>query len=1013
MVALTAGPALGQGAGGEAPQGAQRPPAVDPIDIAGRSFSGLRLPLAPVAGDVAFEANHAWVWVEDDGTGRVQRLLLEGDVRVTLAHSHFDARRAVIWLQRLPGEPGDAPTHQVFAYFDEVGSIGADAGTALQAERLSVDGVVMSPGPVRLAVDLAEQGRPNDAFVREAEREFARYLRELATGETIALEEVPIAEGPPAEPGAAGVAGGYPPPALEEDLLLEPPVVADAGEEIFASEGIITFDPGQIALVTGESGRSLLLTEGVKVLYRDTRSDRTLQMEAQRAVVYLSEGTVADLGQFRTQDVQGLYLEGDVIVTDGKYTLRGPRVFYDVARDRALIVDSVFWTYDQRAGMPLYVRAEALRQESHNQFVAKKATVSNTRFARPHMSIGVNSITVRRYTRTDGTTGNMVDAGGVVLRGGRAPLLPWPRWVGDPQRFPLRDLRVESSSRTGPAWKTTWDFYTLLGRERPEWLDTTELLVDYYNERGFALGTNVGWQNEQAKGGVFAYLLFHDTGEDVMSSGRKIDLDGETRGIVLAENRWRLNSLWTLTTEGAYLSDERLAESLFEELARERRELTTRARLDRTDSNSQLALEAKGNLNDFIANEYLLESRGYSVSKLPELSYVRVADDLAPNLWPGVFTLNSEYRVGRLGLEFHEPTAAELGFPTDRLADLAFGIDPNDSVGDALRARGLDESGVVRADMRHEVSTVLKAGPLRINPFVVGRATAYDTDFEGYSPAEDDNARLWGAAGVRLSTTLQRVDNSVESDLFDLHRVRHIIEPGVTVWHAGSTVDRVDLPVYDDAVESLAEGTIVRVGIDQTWQTKRGGPGRWRSVDVLKLRTEYVWSSGDVDREYPIGHWFEDRPELSSPGEFIDAELLWQVSDPVGIAGRIIYDVEETHQPEYSTLGVIIDHDERLRSSFGQRFVNALDSTLLFYNLNYELTEKYRATAEITYDSTVDDFDRVSFTLRRDYPNITVGIGYSYNFIADEASIGFILSPRGLGGGLGVRTGEERSRIGG
>lgn len=985
------------------PQQAQ--PAVDPLDITGRTFSGLRVPLAPVPGVVDFAAQHAWVWLEQGAApeGPVQRLLLEGDVAVTLGGTTFQARRAAVWLQRLPGAAGDARTQQVFVYFDSVGSSGADAGAALRADRLSVDGVVMSGRAVQLAVDLAEQGRPNDSFVREAEREFTRYLRELVTGRQVDIEEVAEA---PAETGVTG--GRYPPPPGQA-VLLEAPIVTDAGSEIFASEGIITFDPGQIALVNGEQGRSLLLTEGVKVLYQDTRSSRRLQMSAERAVVFLSPGTIAELARFKPEDVQGIYLEGGVTVTDGQYTLRGPRVYYDVSHDRAMIVDAVFWTYDQQLKMPLYVRADSLRQESAQEFVAEHATVANTRFAHPHLSIGAREVTVRRYTRGDGSTGNNVDASDLTARAGSVPFLYWPRWKGDPERFPLRDFRVTSSSRTGPAWMTAWDVYTLLGLERPEGFDST-LLLDYYNERGFAVGTETSWESGQMKGGLFGYLLFNDTGEDVTTTGRRIDLSGETRGLILAENRWRLGGPWTVMAEGSYISDPRLLDALFPDLATDRREITSRVRLDRTDENSQLSFEAKSNLNDFIANQWLLESRGYSVDKLPELTYTRTLDDLAAEWAPGVLTLESEYRLGRLAMNFSDPAVAELGFANKRLSEAAFGIDPAQSIADSLRAQGLREDGVYRLDTRHEMDAVLDAGPVRVNPFLVGRATAYDQDFEGYSPREKDNVRLWGAAGVRFSTSLQRVDNTVESALFDLHRIRHIIEPSVTLWHAGSTVDRVDLPVYDDSVESLAEGSMVRVGVDQTWQTMRGGPGRWRDVDVFKLRVDYVWASGDTDRESPIGRWYEARPELSSPGEFVDAEALWQVSDPIGLTGRIVYDVGDTHQPEYSTVGMLIDHGGGLRSSLGQRFVNALDSTVVFYTLGYSLTEKYDFRFSTNYDTSVGKFESVSTSLTRSYPNVVVGLAYTYNNISDESSIGFVLSPRGVGGGFGIRSGGRNSR---
>ena len=1002
---LLAGSAIAQ-PNADTPASSQ--PSLDPLDLTGRTFGGLRLPLAPVPGVVDFAANHARVWIEQDSGVSTQRLLLDGDVSVTLGGTRFHAERAAVWVEKIAGAPGQATTHQVFAYFDSVGSLAADAGSSLRARRLSVDGVVMTGQPVRLSVDLAEEGRPSDAFLREAEREFTRYLRELAIGAPVALEEVDPVQ-PTPETGA-GTPGRYPAPE-DQSLLRAAPILADAGDELFAADGIISFDPGQIALVTGESGRSLLLTDGVRVLYRDARSTRQLQMQAERAVVFLSDGTVAELAQFKPEDLQGIYLEGDVQVTDGQYTLRGPRIYYDVTRDRALIVDAVFWTYDRKLGMPLYVRAEALRQESSEQFVAEKATVANTRFARPHMSIGAQTVTVDRYQRRDGTTGNYVDARGLTARAGSVPFLYWPVWVGDPERFPLRSFEVSSSSRTGPAWKTAWDVHTLLGLERTEGL-SSEFLLDYYNERGFAIGTNTHWTNDQMKGGVFAYLLFDDQGTDVTPGSRRIDVMGETRSVLMAENRWRLNPLWSLTTEATHISDPRLITALWPDWADEGREFTTRARLDRTDENSQLALEVKSNLNDFVANNWHLESRGYSVDKLPELTYTRTLDDLSADWSPGAITLNSEYRLGQLAMNFNDPEVRELGFTNRFVSQAAFGVDPTDSIADALRAQGLREEGVYRLDTRHEISAVLDQGPVRVNPFAVARFTAYDSDFDGYSPNEDDNARLWGAVGARFSTSLQRVNNAAESEFFDLHRVRHIIEPGVTVWHAGSTVDRVDLPVYDDAVESLAEGTMVRAGFDQTWQTKRGGPGRWRDVDVLKLRTEYVWTSADADRESPIGRWFEDRPELSSVGEFIDAEMLWQVSDPVGVTGRIIYDLETTHQPAYSTFGILLDHGYGFRSSVGQRFVNALDSTVVFYNMQYQLTEKYRATFAANYDTTIDDFERLTTTITRSYPNVTVGIAYSFNNITDESSIGFVISPRGLPGGFGLRGGGDSNRRG-
>ena len=75
-----------------------------------------------------------------------------------------------------------------------------------------------------------------------------------------------------------------------------------------------------------------------------------------------------------------------------------------------------------------------------------------------------------------------------------------------------------------------------------------------------------------------------------------------------------------------------------------------------------------------------------------------------------------------------------------------------------------------------------------------------------------------------------------------------------------------DLPAYDLAVESLGSGTVFRVGLRNTWQTQRGGPGHWRSVDFLVIDTNLVLNSGDINKESPTPQYFEYRPEYSQFG---------------------------------------------------------------------------------------------------------------------------------------------------
>ena len=173
-------------------------------------------------------------------------------------------------------------------------------------------------------------------------------------------------------------------------------------------------------------------------------------------------------------------LEGDVVASDGRYNLRGPRVFYDVRNDRALILDAVFSTFDTRVGFPLYVRARSVRQLSEDEFVADRASVSNTAFARPNLTIGARNVTIRQENRTlaDGSDDPylVADAKNITLNGLGVPIGWLPAYEGNPEEIPLRDVRFVTSSRSGEEIRTRWDLFPLLGIDEPEQLSANLLL---------------------------------------------------------------------------------------------------------------------------------------------------------------------------------------------------------------------------------------------------------------------------------------------------------------------------------------------------------------------------------------------------------------------------------------------------------------------------------------------------------------------------------------------------------
>lgn len=825
-----------------------------------------------------------------------------------------------------------------------------------------------------------------------------------------------------------------------------PMTPADRPEPIRWNEGVVNlFWKGPLQTIAGPSAgeKSLVLTGGmagqVQLWDQDrNRWSETIQLIAERAVVFVRADADSGIGRLRAEDVSGLYLEGDVSVTNGRYTLRGSRVYFDIATARAILLDAVFWTYDEKRGMPIYVRAAAIRQESVNQWRAEKPLLANVAFADPHFAVGASSVTITRQMpggfdiggtlgdgsadgggSGDGSAGGggglagvwgpevrgsssvdprdalagdgppYIDARDVTFRAGGVPLAYAPALKGEFKTSPLRRAQVDSY--TGDtALRTRWDLFTLFGAEAPRGTDLT-LDIDGFLERGVGLGPALSWSGERTAGSLMGYYIY-DNGEDHMTSGAKIDNDDEHRGMVLGENIWRLTDHWTLFTEGTYISDERFVDAFFESEAETRREFVSSIYARRQADNDMLSIEARTTFNDFVANEYLLQSLGYQTKKLPELRYTLMGESLGS----GLLVYTGDARYSRMALSFNEPRLRDQGFDKPRRSEPAFGLQPDDRISDQLSAQGLDEDTVNRFDTRHEVEIPLVAGPVNIVPFAAGRFTAYDTNFDSFNSADNDKYRLWGSGGVRMATSLQKVDNSVRSRFWDVDRVRHIVEPSVTLWHSDATIDQTDLPVYDDEVESLATGTSVRAGVKNTWQTMRGGQGRLRSVDWLVINVDYIWSSGDIDVESPFGRFIESRPEASYLGRFLTTEGVFNVTDSVSLVGGYLLDTEAGTSAR-TVGGVIIDHGYGLSTYAGLRDLDPIDSTLIDYGARAELTRKHAITAFLAYDLNEERFRSLGGRVTRRFQQWTLDFAVSFDRTADDVNLSLSLRPVGTG----------------
>lgn len=987
--------------------------------ITGEGFAGVAMPVAVTPGDAGFRAVRSYTWRQEEPIGpSTTRMVLEGDVQVRLGEYVFRAERAAVWVQSLgSGGGGDAAgIYQVFAYLEQAKAPAGAGGVFFEAESLPVQALLASGAPPRLATDLRIDGEPprrSDALATAEAGEIE--LRRMLMAAAFPLES-------PTGPQQAGLASGDAgaEAVVADDGLIGPPVppasvvaAADAGPSrvpesarprtpIFRADGVLSFAAGDrvvLAPETTDGENAVFMLGGVGVQYTGDRG--ALAMEAERGVVFLRSGVgEGALGRLAVEDVIGIYLEGGVSASDGSYTMRGPSIYYDVENNRAMVLDAVFQTYSDTLQSPLYLRAKALKQESADVFRAKNATVANTAFFRPHLSLGASSVTITERPTVFGEMRPFAQASGVTLRGLGVPVGWLPYFQGDPERFPLRGVAFGDTNRTGPVIETDWDFFNLLGVPTPRGLDV-EFSLDWYEERGFATGLNATWERERSRGGLLAYTVPDDDGIDVLPNGTERELEDEFRGALIGRHRLQFRPEWTLFAEGTAISDESVLPVFFPLISTASDELTSRLALRRIGDHSVFQVEARATALDFIPNEDRRQSVGYAVDRLPTIEFSQLATDLLGPSLPGVLTHTFDVRFDAMRMRFSEVPVRDLGLTGTAQSEQLFGAQPDQSIGDVLRSQGLNEELVNRFDTRQELTLNFDVGPIAVTPFAVGRLTAYDTDFSEFNQGEADQVRLWGAAGVRVATSIQRVYNGVESRTLDLHRLRHIIEPSATLWTADTTVDREDLPVFDDDVEGLTDGTTARFSIDQTFQTKRGGPGRWRDVDLLTLRASYVTTENDVSIDTDIGRFFDARPELGAPGEFFDFRAVWQASEVVALVGDMVFDIDE-NETDRGSIGAIISHDDRLSTTVEFRFLENQDAPFLSAIAQYRPSQKYMIEFGTRYDFNINDVADLRSTFLRSFPQGQLGVSITFNNINDTTSFGFQIRPGQLGRGFNV-----------
>ena len=916
----------------------------------------------------------AYTWTMNDATQVVE---VRGNFSARLGQYKLSSRDAVIWFRIVPWQDRRYLDAEIFLW---------------QGAEIVQPGGTVETGPA-LLVTLRSFGRlvlnaDSHAPVDDAESEL--FLKALRARRL--LTELP-AEEAQAAPSPIQVA-----PTVEQLLLSRPKVRKQVNysadklyhephgdESVIVSIGNVSVSQGAPA----KSGEFLELRADAAVLY--LRGDRSsgpipglLQGEeaqpetkpakpqdieqdrgelAPREEPKLSEESADAERRALEQWVSAVYLEGDVLLTRGQRVIRASRLYYDFEHDRALILDVVMRALEPSRSLPIYIRAEQVRQLSTQEYIAKNAQITTSEFHTPHVAIGATEVSFEDITPRDakgeiiGVQAGTYRAQNTTLNLEGFPIAYWPYSAGkfSEDRFAFRNAKLGYNSELGGTIETQWYLFNLLGLQAPEGFDAT-LKLDYFSQRGPAAGIDLDYTGDDYYG-LFRSYYIRDDDEDDLGPERSGPPDHKDRGRALWRHRQFLPKGWQLSLETSYISDDQFLESYERQEFENAKQQETLAYLLKRLDNWQFSALLNWRINEFQTE----------TEHLPDTRFSLIGEPLGDFI--------TFYSDSRAGVVRYRPDERRFFNGQNR----------RDNTG----ATG----SVLRGSTREEVRFLLPdLGPLKLTPYIMARGTAWDDspDFEGGGGEQ----RGMVGYGLHGDLVAHRAYDDVESELFDLHRLRHVVKFDFTAFNAHSNISPDEITPFDAGVEDIDDFGGVTLGLRQRFQTKRGGPGRWRTVDWITLDVEAGFFRDAQDGENTHGDFIFSRPEDSISSSFVSTNFQYRISDSTIVVFDGVYDVNEGNVGT-ANLSIAVEREPRLAYFAGWRYIDETDSNLFAFGANYRLSHKHTVAFRETYD--IDEgrnFSTQVIYIRR-WPRWYTALTFDVDRTLEDVGINLSIWPEG------------------
>ena len=736
-----------------------------------------------------------------------------------------------------------------------------------------------------------------------------------------------------------------------------------------------------------------------------------------------------------------IYLEGNIEFREGRRTIYAKKMYYDAKNKIGYVLGAELLSPATGYDGLVRLKAEVLQQTGAKHFIAKNAFVTTSRLGQPSYRLQSNRMTLDEIGKPlfDSQTGAaLVDVNGNpmekkrqllvsennVICLGPVPVFYWPWMAADLQyKDPflyLRDARFGHDKMFGTQVRTTWNPYQIFNIQDPPDGTTWDLSLDYLSARGFGHGTNFTYSRPSFLGfngptaGMVDFWGVYDHGNDNLGWDRR-DLEPEEsyRYRAFWRHRQTLTNHWVATAELGKTSDRNFMEQYFEKEWDTLKNQSTDLELKKTDVNRSLSIFASYKLDDHVTD----------TNWLPRGDHHWIGQSLLEDrlTWYEHTTVGlAQFKTGSVPGNINTNESHNENYYYYLPWELAPGSsnDPNNPNFERLEAfREVFST-------KHELDLPFSVGPVKFVPYILGEFAHWGEDVNG-----DSVQRLYYQGGIRTTLPMWKLmpgyrsrtwyanglahkvdftgeflfarsnvnwDRLVQYNALDDYSVQNFRRRYTYTTYGGNVPVQFDERYYairsglasnvSSPVTELADDlTLLRFGMKNRWQTKRGPSGNQRIIDWITLDTHInIYPQKEHNYGESIG--------------LIDYDFRWHVGDRFAILSSGIYDVFSNGQ-KITRLGGITERPGRGSLFLGiDRLDGPFTATYLNLNLDYVMTEKYSGSFGTSYDLSAGKSAGTHFSVTRTGESFALSLTTSVDPSRDVWGVSFSIRPVFLAG---------------